>query len=90
MKKNLSFSFASSFWCRTNILDKILNLDFESSELKYDYTDKIFKLMLPYLAQDKGYYSGIVMSNNYATLQISVQNFMLGYIYKNNDISGYN
>jgi len=84
------FSFASSFWCRTNILDKILNLDFESSELKYDYTDKIFKLMLPYLAQDKGYYSGIVMSNNYATLQISVQNFMLGYIYKNNDISGYN
>jgi lipopolysaccharide biosynthesis protein len=83
------FSFVSCFWGRTSILNKLLDVSFEPSLLNSEYMDNVFKMILPYLAQDKGYYSGTVMNDNYASLQMSMQNFMLNGLNRNSDVIGY-
>lgn len=70
-------------------MNKLLDVSFEPSLLNSEYMDNVFKMILPYLAQDKGYYSGTVMNDNYASLQMSMQNFMLNGLNRNSDVIGY-
>lgn len=69
------FAFNNVFWCRTKALKPLYDHKFTYEELPegpipLDGTiNHAIERIYPYAAQSEGYYSGIVMNNDYASLQ---------------------
>lgn len=66
------FTLGTVFWARVKCLDKLFNYpwqyeNFDQEPLAIDGTlSHAIERILPYVAQDSGYYSGTIMNNNYA------------------------
>ncbi len=77
------FVLSTAFWCRTEALRPLWDYGFSYEEfceepMPEDGTiSHAIERILPYVAQERGYYSGIVMSQGYASLQISNLNYLL-------------
>lgn len=77
------FVLATTFWCRTEALKPLWDYefsyeDFHEEPMPEDGTiSHAIERILPYVAQCQGYYSGIVMSRQYASLLISNLNYQL-------------
>lgn len=86
-EKKLSFSYGNVFWCRTNALRLLLNADnlrqavFGELMEENRLADALEKLY-PYIAQSEGYYSGVVMTEEYASIYTANYRYMLGEIAK--------
>lgn len=71
------------FWCRTAALRPLWQRrwkpgDFKRSPVTLENKhNEILKRILPYIAQSEGYYSGIVMHTQYASVRLTEQEFML-------------
>ncbi|MCI1726466.1 MAG: rhamnan synthesis F family protein [Lachnospiraceae bacterium] len=65
--------YGGAFWIRTELLAAIAGLPLEG--LVPD--DEVMKFLLPYLAQSFGYYTGIVMSNHYAAVETTNEDYKL-------------
>lgn len=89
LKCNLSpdkqpFVLGTTFWCRPQALRVLFEagLDYEDFEPEPMATDNTIshaiERILPYVAQSEGYYSGIIMCQEYASLYLSNYQFMLG------------
>lgn len=71
------------FWCRTAALQPLWKQAWNAGSFKLDAvslenkTNEALKRILPYAAQSEGYYSGVVMHSNYASVRITGQEFML-------------
>lgn len=69
------FTFGNVFWCRTKALKPLYNHkftyeDFPKEPMASDGTiSHAIERIYPYAAQSEGYYSGIVMNTDYASLQ---------------------
>ena len=76
--ENPSFSLGTAFWCRTEVLKKIMSFewkydDFPEEPLDYDGTiSHAIERIFPYLTIDSGYCVKTVVSNRYCQ-------FLLGY-----------
>lgn len=72
-----------AFWCRTAALRGLWQQNWKPEDFRRDAisleskADEILKRVLPYVAQGAGYYSGIVMHTNYASMRITNQEIML-------------
>ncbi len=65
MKQEAPIHAIHAFWCRSNILnDKIVD------ELREDSTGTVMQLM-PLLAQQKGYYTKVLINQEYAACQLA-------------------
>ncbi|MDD2218443.1 MAG: rhamnan synthesis F family protein [Eubacteriales bacterium] len=64
------------FWCRTDALKPLFDW-FNGQEMNIKSSKEI-ELILPYIAQHQGYFSGWIMDQDYASLQISNLQYMLG------------
>lgn len=77
------FVLSTAFWCRTEALRPLWDYGFSYEEfceepMPEDGTiSHAIERILPYVAQTQGYYSGIVMSQGYASLQLSNLNYLL-------------
>ena len=77
------FVLSTAFWCRTEALRPLWDYGFSYEEfceepMPEDGTiSHAIERILPYVAQKQGYYSGIVMTQGYASLQISNLNYLL-------------
>ena len=69
------FALGNTFWCRTKALQPLLAHGFTYEELSKEPTQTdgalchAIERVYPYAAQSQGYYSGIVMNTDYASLQ---------------------
>lgn len=68
---------ANAFWCRTCILEPLETLSDNHSNQNCWFQD------VPYWAKDRGYYSGQIMTEEYASLYITNYQYMLHGIIKN-------
>lgn len=72
-----------AFWSRTAALKPLWEKDWKLSHFRRDPLSKIsqsneaLKRILPFVSQSEGYYSGIVMHTNYASMRITSQQYML-------------
>lgn len=72
-----------TFWCRTAALRGLWQQNWKAGDFQPDgislesKTDEVLKRVLPYAAQAAGYYSGIVMHTNYASMRVTNQEIML-------------
>ena len=72
-----------AFWCRTAALKPIFRQnwtpkDFKRSALSLDSREnEVLKRILSYAAQSEGFYRGIVMHTDYASMRITGQEVML-------------
>lgn len=77
------FVLSTAFWCRVEALKPLWEHgfayeDFSEEPMPEDGTiSHAIERILPYVAQAQGYYSGIVMSQDYASLQISNLDYQL-------------
>lgn len=77
------FVLSTAFWCRKEALRPLWEYGFSYEEfceepMPEDGTiSHAIERILPYVAQAQGYYSGIVMTPGYASLQISNLNYLL-------------
>lgn len=77
------FVLSTTFWCRTEALKPLWDYEFSYEDfceepMPEDGTiSHAIERILPYVAQGQGYYSGIVMSRQYASLLISNLNYQL-------------
>ncbi len=77
------FIFGSTFWCRTKALRPLFETgftyeDFEPEPMPTDNTiSHAIERILPYVAQSEGYYSGIMMTAEYAALYTCNYQYML-------------
>lgn len=82
-EKKPPFVLSTAFWCRTEALKPLWDCEFSYEDfceepMAEDGTiSHAIERILPYVAQIQGYYSGIVMSQQYASLQISNLNYQL-------------
>lgn len=71
------------FWCRTAAIQPIWQQHWKKGDFKINpislenKANEVLKRILPYVAQSEGYYSGIAMSVNYASIRLTEQEFML-------------
>ena len=85
-KSKNPFLITGAFWCRTEALNALWNMAWEPEQFHRNPTTKIsrmnevLKRILPYVAQHEGYYSGVVMHLNYASMRITNQQYMLDQI----------
>jgi rhamnosyltransferase len=76
------FALGNAFWCRTDALSRLVGkpwiyTDFPDEPLPVDgCISHVLERVMIYFAQDKGYYSGWVMTPDYASLEISNLNRM--------------
>jgi rhamnosyltransferase len=63
------------FWCRIEALRPLFAWCKEQEDIE---NSKEIELILPYIAQHQGFYSGWVMNQDYASLQIGNLQYMLG------------
>ncbi len=69
------FALANVFWCRTKALRPLIDYGFTYEELPKEpmaldgTVSHAIERIYPYAAQSQGYYSGIVMNTDYASLQ---------------------
>ncbi len=86
-EKKLSFSYGNVFWCRTNALSPLLNADNLHNAVLRELIEKnmlwsTLEKLYPYIAQSRGYYSGVVMTEEYASVYTANYHYMLGKIVK--------
>ena len=68
------FAFSSCFWCKTKALKKLWTYDLKIEDFKDGYQkadgelNHAIERLIIYVAQDAGYYSGIVENMNWASL----------------------
>ena len=85
-KEKNPFILTGAFWCRTEALRVLWEADWSDDQFVLDKESKIsplneaIKRILPYVAQHEGFYSGIAMHVNYASMRITGQQYMLGQI----------
>lgn len=69
------FAFGNTFWCRVKALQPLIEHGFTYEELPEEpmpadgTLNHAIERIYPYVAQSQGYYSGIVMNTDYASLQ---------------------
>jgi rhamnosyltransferase len=87
-KENYNYSIGTIFWCRTNAMKKLLEADwcfedFPEEPIPRDGTvlHAVERILL-YVAQDAGYYAGIVENCTYASENISNYTYMIRQILK--------
>lgn len=71
-----------AFWCRTKALEplftcEIMHEDFVEEDVVGNIASHAIERVLPYVAQSQGYYSGIMMTAEYASLYICNYQYML-------------
>lgn len=82
-KEKSPFILSTSFWCRTKALEPIWKYkfcyeDFCEEPLPEDGTiSHAVERALPYIAQNQGFYSAVIMTAEKASLQISNLNYQL-------------
>lgn len=82
-KKNQPFVFGTTFWCRTDALQPLFESgigyeDFCQEPMPVDGTiSHAIERIFPYVAQSRGYYSGIMMTDEYASLYTANCQYML-------------
>ncbi len=82
-KDKQPFVLGTSFWFRTEALAQLFDMewtyeDFPNEPLGADATiNHALERSFPYFAQEKGYYSAWVMTQEYASLEISNLRFLL-------------
>lgn len=80
------FILGTAFWCRRKALDKLLDYpwkydDFPDEPLDMDGTlNHAIERIFPYVCQDAGYYSGIVMNDRFASLYMNNLEIMLSHV----------
>lgn len=87
-KRKLSFSYGNVFWCRTNALSPLLNADnlyhvILGELMEKNMLEDTLERLYPYIAQSEGYYSGVAMTEEYASIYTANYHYMLGKIVKN-------
>lgn len=85
-KSQHPFALGTTFWCRTDALIPLFKSglryeDFEPEPMGVEHTishgiERIF----PYVAQCQGYYSGVMMTKEYASIYIANYQYMTGKI----------
>jgi rhamnosyltransferase len=64
----------TAFWCKTKILKPLLNFsikDFPKEPLPKSTISHALERIFPFVAQDQGYYSGIMLTDSYAQMRIN-------------------
>ncbi len=83
------FMLGTTFWCKTDALLPLFNYewsyeDFEPEPMRTDGTiSHAVERVFPYVAQSQGYYSGIMMTEEYASIYSCNYQYMLNGIIKN-------
>lgn len=78
------FMLVGSFWCRTAAIRGLWNKNWSAKDFFLNpvtfscKTNDALIRLLPYIAQSRRYYSGIVIHTNYASMRLTGQQFMLG------------
>lgn len=72
----------SSLWCRVSALEPLFVCEDSEIDIKQVVKDKsnVIKKIFPYVAQSQGYYSGLMMTPEYASLYISNYQYMVNVI----------
>lgn len=82
-REKAPFFITSNFWCRTEAIHDIWNCDWSTDQFSINpitkscLTNDVLTRILPFAAQSKRYYSGIVMHTNYASMRLTSQQYML-------------
>lgn len=82
-KNKQPFVLGTTFWCRTKALRPLFEAglgyeDFEPEPMPTDNTiSHAIERILPYVAQSEGYYSGIMMTAEYASLYTCNYQYMI-------------
>lgn len=77
------FIITGAFWCRTAALRPLWEMKWTQEQFhrnpasKISRMNEVLKRILPYVAQHEGYYSGVVMHVNYASMRITGQQYMM-------------
>lgn len=88
----MPFSLGTCFWCRTKALEPLFSYDWTPDDFlpepmpidgAFNYA---IERIMPYVAQSRGFYSGIMMTNTFAST--SVSNYL--YMFRNITRSVYN
>lgn len=72
-----------AFWCRTAALEVLWKESWTADRFRRNsLTDRnpeneVLKRFLPYVAQSGGFYSGVVMHTEYASMRVTAQQYML-------------
>lgn len=90
-------ALGSAFWCKTKALEKLFLHDFTPEDfpnepMPVDGTiSHAIERILPYAAQAEGYYTGIIMTTETASLRMGINNDLLADIMKEiNQFAGIN
>ncbi|MCM1143813.1 MAG: rhamnan synthesis F family protein [Lachnoclostridium sp.] len=76
-------SLGGAFWCRTDSIRKILNFEFKYEDfvkepMPVDGTfNHALERILPYVAQDAGFYTGTIMNPEYAAEDITNKQYII-------------
>lgn len=77
-KEKMPFAITGVFWCRTSAIQELWKLDWTQNPFARDSKhNEAFRRILPYIAQSAGYFSGIAMHTNYASMRLTSQQYML-------------
>lgn len=68
------------FFCRRQVIDKLLRFPVHDSAYHTLGGMPVFRRLLQFLAQDAGFYTGIVMTQEYASLELMNQRYYLSSI----------
>ena len=85
-EKKQPFLLTGAFWCRKEAIAGLWHKNWRQKDFAFDRLlnqspeNEALKRLLPYLAQSNGYYSGIVMHTDYASMRLADQQFMLDQI----------
>lgn len=64
--------WSCAFWCRSVLFDS------DADDTVFcEYEDEIIAMILPYFAQSRGFYTGIIESMTYSGMHLSLQNICL-------------
>ena len=67
---------SGAFWCRTDAIEDLWKSQTSAASFS-SRTNEVLKCILPFAAQSRGYYSGIVMHNHYASLRLDTEEYLL-------------
>ncbi len=78
-KENTSSILGRAFWCRTDALQPLFESGiFDKKSIPMTGTvNPVIERILPYVAQSKGYYSGVMMTDEYISIYTSNFQYML-------------
>lgn len=82
-EKTQPFLVTGAFWCRTEALADLWKGDWSAERFRRSaLTDRSMEnealvRILPYAAQSAGFYSGVVMHTEYASMRLTTQQYML-------------